>query len=153
MPMILAAPVDADAAYVEAPSDDRHADCGVQSYRRHRRSPAASGVLDDGEWHPILPPPRQRPHRSPLDHLLHCCCTQLVAHLMGCAWYFMAADAGLGSGTWADEWNMEDRTRGSRYIISVYWAFVTVRRCFVPAVFVSLPPMCVLGRVPVWMAR
>ena len=85
--------------------------------------------------------------------LLNCCCTQLVAHLMGCAWYFMAADAGLGSGTWADEWNMEDRTRGSRYIISVYWAFVTVRRCFVPAVFVSLPPMCVLGRVPVWMAR
>ena len=28
--------------------------------------------------------------------LLNCCCTQLVAHLMGCAWYFMAADAGLG---------------------------------------------------------
>ena len=50
----------------------------------------------------------------------------LTAHIMGCAWFFIAADEGLGSGTWADEYRMEDRSRLSRYIISVYWAFVTV---------------------------
>lgn len=38
----------------------------------------------------------------------------------------MADDAGLGTGTWADDFRMEDRSRGSRYLLSVYWAFVTV---------------------------
>ena len=58
--------------------------------------------------------------------LLRVDCVQLVGHLMGCAWYFMAEDRGLGSGTWADDFHMEDKDRASRYLMSVYWAFVTV---------------------------
>ena len=58
--------------------------------------------------------------------VLACRVTQLVAHLMGCMWYFIAQDAGLGSGTWADSYHMVTRPIVSRYIISVYWAFVTV---------------------------
>lgn len=60
------------------------------------------------------------PHVSPPS------LSQLVAHLMGCLWYFIAQDAGLGSGTWADSYHMVTRPIVSRYIISLYWAFVTV---------------------------
>jgi len=45
---------------------------------------------------------------------------------MGCIWFFLAEDSGLGTGTWADDFRMEDRTTSSKYILSIYWAFVTV---------------------------
>ena len=54
---------------------------------------------------------------------------QLIAHVLGCGWFFLADINSLDRVTWAHKFHLFDPSTemSTQYITSLYWAFVTVR--------------------------
>lgn len=50
----------------------------------------------------------------------------VVIHLMGCFWYLVAKYEGLGPDTWVVRYGIQDESKATLYISSIYWAMVTL---------------------------
>ena len=58
-----------------------------------------------------------------------CVFAQLIAHVLGCGWFFLADINSSDRITWAHDFDLHqpDAPLSTKYITSLYWAFVTVR--------------------------
>mmetsp|Transcript_19889 Transcript_19889/g.36684 ORF Transcript_19889/g.36684 Transcript_19889/m.36684 type:complete len:648 (-) Transcript_19889:4500-6443(-) len=50
----------------------------------------------------------------------------LFVHFFACFFYFAARMEGLSTDTWVFQLGYQDKTKGSLYLISFYWAFTTI---------------------------
>lgn len=50
----------------------------------------------------------------------------LCLHLAACFWYFSARIDGFGPDTWVTRYSYLDSSLGTKYLVSIYWAFTTL---------------------------